>query len=575
MKKRWSVSGSAVAVMLLLALVLAGSVLAGVAQAANSLVKGIKIEGNREIKSDVILAVVKATKIGETATEEAVRQDLQAIMDLGYFFNVSARFAPTEGGVTVIFEVIENPKLKEIVLTGAPDVPAEPLKDSIGLKPGELINGKKLQEGLRALLERSVKDFGIPLRITDVAVDEDGRIKIHLAETRVGKIEIAGNQKTKEHVIRRELTIKPGDVLNLKELEKSLRRVLNLGFFDEVGRKFVETKDPDVADLTIEVKERKTGQASFGAAYSSSDGLLGYIEVADENFFGRGQRVNVKWEFGQRRTTYDLGFFEPYLDQNRTSLGFRLYDTQRTLDLIDSGTPTTYNDHERGGEVTVGRPLSEDTRVYATLKIEDAQRAYAEDGATYRAGDIVPGSAGKNRSVTTRIVNDTRDFILKPSQGGRRELSVEWAGTMLGSDYTFTKYNTDLAQYWKAGKSGQVVALRLAAGYLDYQGQKPVLERFLLGGADTIRGYENNSFSGDKYLVLNAEYRFQLAKNLTGVLFADAGDAWEQYETVALDKVKTGYGVGLRVDTPVGVMRIDYGVGREGGKTYFSLGQTF
>ncbi|MDI6869795.1 MAG: BamA/TamA family outer membrane protein [Bacillota bacterium] len=568
MKKPLSIPGSAAVAAVVLVLVLAGSLATGAVLAANPVVKAIKVEGNREVASDMILAAIQSTKVGEPATEEAVRKDLQAIMDLGYFFNASARFAPAEGGVTVIFEVIENPKLKEVSLTGAPDVPKEPLKEAIGLKPGEIINGKKLQEGLRALLERSVKDYGIPLRITDVAVDETGTVRIKLTETRLGKIEISGNQKTKDHVIRRELTVKSGDVLNLKELEKSLRRVLNLGFFDEVGRKFTETQDPDVADLTIEVKERKTGSAAFGAGYSSSDGLFGYVEVAEDNFFGRGQRVNVKWEFGQRRTTYDVGFFEPYLDRHRTSLGFRVYDTQRTLDQIEGGSPVTYNDHQRGGEVTVGRPLSEDTRIYTKLKMEDVARTYTD-------GTPVEGGTGKSRSITTSIVNDTRDFFLKPSQGGRRELSVEWAGQLLGSDYTFAKYNTDLAHYWKAGKSGQVVAVRLAGGFLDYRGVEPVLERFLVGGADTIRGYETMAFSGDKYLVFNAEYRFQLAQNLTGVLFADAGDAWDTNEPVELAKFKTGYGVGLRVDTPVGIMRIDYGIGRDGGKTYFSLGQTF
>lgn len=569
MKKPLSLPGFVAVAVVALALALAGNVAAGVAQAANPVVKGIVVEGNRTIATEKILAAVKATQVGQPATEEVVRKDLQAIMDLGWFFNVSARFTPTEGGVKVIFEVVENPKLKEISLTGAPDVPADKLKEAIGLKPGEIINGKVLQEGLRVLLDRSVKEYGIPLRITDVAVDETGTVKIKLSETRVGQIAISGNQKTKDHVIRRELTLKPGDVLNMKELDKSLRRVLNLGFFDEVGRKFAETKDPDVVDVTIEVKERKTGSAAFGAAYSSSDGLLGYIEVADENFFGRGQRVNVKWEFGQRRTTYDLGFFEPHLDQNRTSLGVRLYDTQRTLDQLDeNGTSQTYTDHQTGGELTVGRPLSEDTRVYAKLKMEDAERRDV-------SGQIVENTKGRNRSITTSVVNDTRDFILKPSSGARNEFSVEWAGTMLGSDYTFTKYNTDLARYFRGFKSGQVVALHLGAGYLDSQGRELPLQQFLVGGADTIRGYENNAFPGDKYLVLNAEYRFPLSKALTGVVFADAGNAWMAADPVELGKLRTGYGLGLRVDTPVGVMRIDYGIGQQGGKTYFSLGQTF
>jgi outer membrane protein insertion porin family len=567
-KKPVSVPGYAAVAAVLLALILAGSAAAGVAQAANPVVKAITVEGNRVVPTDKILAVVKATKAGEPATEEVVRKDLQAIMDLGYFFNASARFTPTDGGVTVVFEVIENPKLKGVELTGAPNVPVDKLKEALGLKPGEIINGRDLQTGLRALLERSVKDYGIPLRIADVAVDESGTVKVKLAETRIGKISVSGNGKTKEGVILRELTLKTGDVLDLKELERSLRRVLNLGFFDEVGRKFGETKDPDVADLTIEVKERKTGSVSFGVGYSTSGGFLGYIDVADDNFFGRGQRVNVKWEFGQKRTTYDVGFFEPYLDSHRTSLGVRVYNTQRTLDQYEGSTLKTYNDHQAGGELTLGRPVSEDTRVYAKLKMEDVERKDA-------SGNPVAGGTGKNRSMTFSAVNDTRDFFLKPSKGVRSELSVEWAGQMLGSDYTFAKYNADFSKYLKGGPSGQVVALHLGAGYLDYQGQEPVLQRFLVGGADTIRGYENNSLSGDKYLVLNAEYRFPLSKGLTGVAFADAGNAWNTSDVVNPYMLKGGYGLGLRVDTPVGVMRIDYGVGRDGGKTYFSLGQTF
>ncbi|MGE5507685.1 MAG: outer membrane protein assembly factor [Chitinophagales bacterium] len=567
MSRRLSVSGFVVVALLLGVLSVAGIAAtgAGAAQAANPIVKAIAVEGNREIPAGTITGVIKATRVGEPATEEAIRKDLQEIMDLGYFFNVSAKFAPVDGGVKVVFEVVENPKLKDVIFSGAPDLPPDKLKASLGLQDGQIINGKQLQDSLKGLLDKTVKDYGIPVRIADVAVDEQGVVKVKLAEARVGQIDIAGNEKTKEYVIRRELTLKPGDVLNLKELEKSLRRVLNLGFFDEVGRKFTETKDPDVVNVTIEVKERKTGSAAFGAGYSSSDGLLGYVEYAEDNFFGRGQRINVKWEFGQKKNTYDVGFYEPHLDANRTSLDVRAYNTRTTRDSNSS----TYEDTTVGGQVTVGRPLSEDTRVYAKLTLEDVA-SHDSDGNLE--------TSGKNHSITASVVNDTRDFFLKPTKGGRRELSVEWAGELLGSDYTFAKYTTDLSQYFPAGANGQVWALRLGAGYLDYTGQQPVLERFLIGGADTVRGYENNAFSGDKYLLANAEYRFDVSKGLTGVAFVDAGKAWEASDQADLGQLKVGYGLGLRVDTPLGVMRIDYGVPTDhsqGGRTYFSLGQTF
>jgi outer membrane protein insertion porin family len=546
---------------------LAGSVDVAKA-AANPVVKAISVEGAKNIPPDVVMPVIKATKIGEEVTEDAVKKDLESIMALGYFFDLKARFVPQDGGVKVVFEVVENPKVKDITFIGDTSIPESVLKEAVGLETGQILNSNKLNEGLRRMLDKAANEYGVPLRVSDIAFADDGVVKVKLTATRLGDIKIDGNQKTKDWVIRREMSLRPGEPLNLKNLRKDLRNVLNLGFFDEVGQQFTQTKDPDVSDLTIQVKERKTGSAAGGVAYSSADGLVGYIELADDNFYGRGQRVNLKWEFGASKNTYNLGFYEPYLDDKHTSLGVNLYNEDRST--TQGGIK--YTDHKTGGDVSVGRPFGEDTRGYLKFTASDNQRK--QDGIS------TPITSGRINSLTATAVNDTRDFVLSPSTGGRRDFSVEWADKMLGGDYNFTKYSTDLSQYFKAGRSGQVVALHLGAGYLGYPSDDPAhtpsFEQFTVGGADTVRGYLDREFAGDKMLVLNAEYRFKLSKGLTGVVFADAGDAWAKEDKVTLDNLKTGYGVGLRVDTPVGVMRIDYGIGKDGGhKTYFSLGQTF
>lgn len=535
------------------------------AQGANPIVTEIAVEGNHYVPADVIRGVIKETRVGQPVSEEGLKKDLKAIHDLGYFFDVRARLSEQPGGAKVVFAVVENPIVKGIEITGGSLFPAEQLKGELGIAVGEILNLNKLQEGLKRFLDKGFQEYGIPARIKDVAITDKGVVKIVLAETRVGKIEITGNQKTKEYVIRREIRTQPGEVLDLKKLQADLRRVANLGFFDEVSRKFSETSDPDVTDLTIEVKERKTGSAAAGAGWSSSDGLVGYLEVADENFLGRGQRVNVRWEFGKTKNVWELGFFEPYLDDRGTFGGFNLYN-RRLLDRVDEYN-NHYNQYETGGDITLGRRLNDFTRVSGRLTVEDTRyEGYVNPEFQY----------GKTRSMTFSVVNDTRDFVLRPTSGGRRSFSAEFALDFLGSDWVFNKYEVDLSQYYKAGWAGQTVALHLNAGFLTGESVPPH-ELFSVGGSDTLRGYDLNYFVGDKKLVLNAEYRFWIVQNLQGAVFFDLGKAWKKDEPLRLNEMVSNFGIGVRVDTPVGVIRIDHGFGAEGrqAQTYFSFGQAF
>ncbi|MBO8126123.1 MAG: BamA/TamA family outer membrane protein [Firmicutes bacterium] len=554
----------AVLITVLISVLISPAAFAG--DSINPPVRKIEIAGNEKVATDEILQAITNTKLGMPVDEDLVKKDLQAIADLGYFSDVRANFRQYQDGVKIIFEVVENPVVKGIEIKGNSALPADKLRELIPVKDGEILNVNTLNKGLQSMLEDAFKEYGIPARITDVQVKNSGIIEVQLAETRVNQIIIEGNEKTRDYVIRREIRLKPGDVLNMVELHKDLRNVLNLGFFDDVSREFRETSDPDVVDLVIKVKERRTGTASLGAAISSTDGLLGYIEVAEDNLFGKGQRANIKLEFGKDKTLYRLGFFEPYINE-KTSGGFNIYNERSTEYDAEN---RSFVKSESGLDATLGRELGEDLKGYLKLRVYDTAEDYPE---TERIDE-----QGKTRSLTFSVIKDTRDFFLRPSKGSRQELSVEVAPSWLGSEYQFNRYIADYSKYFTVNSKGHVLALHGRVGHIQPTGGEGIsdTELFRVGGPDTVRGYEySEAFTGQSILVLNAEYRFKIADKLDGVIFYDTGNAWKADEKISLSDLHTGIGVGVRIDTPVGIMRIDYGVGEGSGKTYFSLGQTF
>lgn len=539
---------------------------------ANPIVKKIVVEGNKKVSTADIEAQIKSTKVGQSASEQNVRSDLESIASLGYFYDVRARFVEASGGVAVVFTVVENPPIKKITIDGAGVLPGDELVPEIGLKEGDLLNTVTLRNGLQAMLKKAYEGYGILARVKDFSITQDGVVNIVLSPARVGKITITGNNKTKDFVIRREITaLKTGDVFNVNKLKEDLRSILNLGFFDEVTPQFKDTDDPDIVDIVIDVKERKTGQAGLGAGYSSADGLIGYIDYSEDNFLGRGQKVGVRWEFGKTKSTYDLSFYEPYLDARHTSIGANVYKRSTEQEYkLESGDTLKYDEKSLGGVLSLGRSLAKDLKGAIQLKAENVQNTAKDPTVT-----LPPDLAGGNiRSVTFSLTHDTRDFILQPTSGGKEEVSAEIADKVFSGDFAFQKYQGDFTRYLKAGDKGSVLAFRLQSGLIN--GTAPSNADFRVGGSESVRGYKYGEYTGQKMLVMNTEFRFPVVKSLQGVLFADFGRAWKRDEAVSLNDLAPAIGVGVRIDVPViGVMRIDYGVGRNGGKAYFSLGQMF
>ncbi|WP_312197928.1 BamA/OMP85 family outer membrane protein [Anaerospora hongkongensis] len=565
------------AAILGLSVSLTGFAPASAADIAGKTVTAVKITGMSTVGENAVLAAVK-TKVGDKADPETVKQDLQAIYEMGYFFDVVANFTEVPEGIQVVYTVMENPQLNEIVIKGNTKVSTDKIKELLTIKPGAVLNAKTLNDNMRAV-EQYYHDQGFILaKVNDVAMGSGGILTISVNEGVLEGITVKGNDKTKTNVITREIKLKTGEAFNVKDARRSMQKVYNLGYFEDVNMKLNPGKEPNAVVLETSVVEQKTGTFSIGAGYSKADGMVGIIELGDNNFRGTGDKVKVHWEFGGNggNKNYEFGYTKPWLDDKQTSLGFTVYDmTNEYSDYEHGKLVSSYDKERKGWDITLGRPSGEYIQNYISFKNRKDIWKEAVDGVDYSTAagyeNYIDDNFGLTRSVTLTRVFDSRDNVFNATEGRRYSLSAEFAGKALGGDFNYNKYTAEARQYLKVGKE-QVVALRLTAGYAD--GHMPDSGRFAVGGADTLRGYEDDEFKGNKMLAATAEYRFPVAKKVQGVVFTDVGNAWNG-EGYKLNDLEASAGVGLRITTPIGPIRLDYAQGSEGGKTHFSFGGQF
>lgn len=554
----------------------------GVKAQDSSLVRSIEIKGNEFIDTETIKASILKTKINQPAVEQQILDDLRAIYDLGYFQDATASFEPALAGVQVIFHVVENPVVQEINFSGLPAVPFAEYEKQMKTQVGYLLNVHDLWEDLYELIRDWIpSEYGYLARIVDLNADTDGRIDVELAPKVLKDVVIEGNEKTKDFVIERELAFSPGDPVNLRQVDQGLHKILMLGFFDEISRDFSEEDDPDETVLTINLEERKTGSATFGVSYSTQDRLVGFIEAADENFLGRGQRVNATARFGKKLQEYELGFYEPYIDKSGTSLGLNLYRRSRQVQTLLTGESDVSMAQRvtNGGDLTLGRPFTEFTRGRLTLKLENNSHKDFE-------GPLDAFNDYKNRTIGFGVNTNTSDHPFNPTEGYKNDIYLEVGTKFLGGDLQYSKLRLEHSRYFQFKDGGYILALRgvggrLLGGSLGERGE----EAFIIGGADTVRGYpyggnDKYPLHGDHMLVMNAEFRFPIIEKVSGVLFSDWGTAWKNGGTLGLSDMANSYGLGVRLDTPLGLLRLDYGWGKNAederkGQFYFAIGQMF
>lgn len=568
----------------------------------NVTIKKLEITGNLNVPDDKILAVIE-TKVGEPISTQKLEDDLQRIFDLGFFSeDIKVSLSEYEGGARVIFKVVEYPQINKITIAGNKAIPTTDILAVMETKEKTILNKNTLKKDVEKIQDLYKGKGYVVARVAGLdGPDKNDNLTITVAEGVIQSIEVVyltrdpDNQeitnrnntgKTKPRVIIREMKTKAGDTLNVDKIKKDLQRVFNLGLFNDVSWDIVtdpeKVKELGKLILVVQVEEAKTGQVGFGAGYSSSTGLTGFLSYSEQNLSGMGRRVTTHWEYGNKINDYSVGYSEPWIDKKNTSFEVNVYNTSQqdinyglgTLAQLGTSSATsTYQEIHRGINFTVGRPISDYTRAYAGLKFENVK--VTPDQFSYLNGAV--------RGATLSLRTDTRNNIFFPTTGRFDTASVELNGGLLGGNYNYQKLNFDIRRFrpFKKDQAKQTLAGHMYLGL--GTSKTPLFDWYNVGGVNTVRGYDEYEFNGTKAAYFNAEYRRTLGGNLSGVLFADAGAVWNSFKQVSInpkDYVKS-VGAGIRLSIPqfggMGPIRLDYAyaISKQTSKIHFGFGHMF
>lgn len=400
------------------------------------------------------------------------------------------------------------------------------------------------------------------------------------------RINIAGNTKTRDKVIRRELPVIERDLYRGNWLKRGVRNLKRLEYFEEVKVNTRKGNADDLMILDINVAEKSTGAFTFGGGYSSAENVFASGSISQSNFLGKGQRLSLEAQLGSMTTAFKFSFTEPWLFDIPLSAGIDLFNWKKHYD--------TYETDNKGGGFRLSYPIFDFTRVSAgySCSIIDIQ------DVEFDAADSLWELEGKNTtsSISTGIKYDSRDAIFNPQEGSEHSVGIQYAG--LGGNIGFTKVNLETGWYfpgfWKT-----IYFLHGKSGFLWRNTEKdlPDYERFYLGGINSLRGFDwedlspkttnrwgyESEIGGVKFVQFNFELRFPLLSNagMIGVLFFDTGDLYDTGEPVRLGSLRKSAGIGFRWNSPMGPIRLEYGKvihpkeGESSGGFEFSMGSAF
>ncbi len=377
------------------------------------------------------------------------------------------------------------------------------------------------------------------------------------------RVEIAGNTRTRDNVIRRDLLVEEGGIFNSTAIRKSTENLNRLGYFEEVSVIPQPTLSEDQMDVEVNVKEKSTGQFSIGAGYSTSDKLMFMAEISEDNLMGTGNRLALAANVSSITTRYNLSFTNPRILDSNVLTGFNIFNWTKEYD--------DYTKDSTGGGVNLGHSLIEKWRINYGYSYTDTNLSDIANNASL----VIQLSEDINITSAVRVSvgRDTRNTFYNASSGSVNTLSVEYAGGVLGGDAAFTKVE-GVTSWFFALPLDSVFHVKGSAGQAfenDPLGL-PVYERFYLGGLNSIRGFETSYISpkdpitgerigGDKMWYTNLEIIFPLFEEmgLRGVVFTDFGNVYGVHEDWDFSYIRKGAGVGFRWLSPVGPLRLEWG----------------
>ena len=576
---------------------------------------GIEENAKAEIESEL------KSKVGTKVSAENIDADVETVSKIGTFSQIIPDFTNVPEGVKLNYRLVSNPVVKSVEFEGNSVFTDAQLNSVMQVQPGSVLNVAQVNRKIKEIEDIYLKQGFLLVNISDVYINAEGKLRIKINEGNVEKITIVGNEKTKDNVIKRELRFMEGQPFNKFLANRSIERLYNLGFFEDVNMRLLPGTTEHTVTVEIGVVEQKTGVITVGAGYSKSDGFVGVVEVGETNFRGTGDKVNFHWEFGGsgKGKNYQVSYTKPWINKNGDSAGFSIYNRlYKYVDYNAKGQGVAqYDKRRKGWNITWGRVSDEYRTNYLNIestkdsidfksfeelnglkeaaleaqkkwmeshkepKDEDEHKQWEIDKKKVASDKIAESeeairkSTGRTNSITFTHVYDSRDNFFNATKGKRISVSAQWGGHGLGGDFDFYKVSGE-GRFYKGLHNGNTLALRVMGGYI--HGNIAYGNLFSLGGSNTLRGYEDEQFKGKKMYAATLEYRFPIAKKIQGVVFTDVGSAWDVGGSMPWyadsRSINYAYGVGVRLQTPIGPIRLDYGHGDQN-KFHFSFGTQF
>ena len=602
-------------------------------EGAKATVKLITFEGNTHFKDATLRKEMKTR--GQTIVsvfdksgrldEVQLQQDLDAVKEFyqnhGYI-DVEVKDVRKERGdgrMHIVITINEGMQyhVGRLTITGQKESTEQRIRAILKMKEGDVYSPKQMHDDAKAVADGYGAGGFVDLVITPEGTPAgEGIINLHYkieegTRAFVERINIVGNTRTKDKVVRREILVAPGDVYNTVRVDLSKKRLENLGYFANVETYPEDSGVPGRKDLTVQLQEKRTGSLSFGGGFSTIDSLIFFAELQQGNFditnwpefTGGGQKFRLRIQAGTERKDFILALTEPYFLDRRISLGGQLFFNE--ADYLSS----EYNQRDYGFEVDLRKPLT--PFMYATLyyRLENIDVFNVQTGASPEI-QAEEGTRSKS-TVGGSLVWDHRDSPLLTRTGQRISITPYVAGGFLGGDTQTYGWDVEGTQYFHLPKD-LIFFVNAEVAVVDVWGGQPetitvpanggvttvtvptvpIYDRLYLGGSNNLRGFafrdvgprdkSGEPLGGQTMARVTAELSFPIIKNVRAALFYDAGFLnADPYDWSTSEHLGTDFGFGIRLDLPIGPLRIDYGIpiekdGRDGkGHINFNVGYQF
>ena len=547
-------------------------------------IRSISFEGNEAYTSKELKNMMSTSEKGVFSfiTDSGLLKRDQLKQDVGklnaYYFNngfINAQVGEPEittdkKGINIKVKIKEGKRFKVDKVEISGDViekSREELWKALKVKKGDNYNREAIIKDLD-FLTQSCNDEGyaradinpkVNTRENEQLVDVDYQInKGDLVY--INRINIYGNNVTRDKVIRRQLALNEGDLYSSSQLKSSYAKLNRLRYFEEIDFQTDKGLDKNKMDINVRVKEKSTGMFMIGAGYSAADQAIVMAQITQQNFMGYGQTLNLKASLGSTTNNYELSFTEPWLFDIPLWLKADMWKYKKEYDYYDLDS--------NGAGLTLGYPLWEKIVGYLGYKF------YVDNVSevSSSASDYIKEQEGETTTsaVTLSLIRDTTDDFMFPSRGTKTNLSTTYAGGPLGGEANYTQYSASLNTYFPLPFS-VVFAAKGRIGYIqghDSDEDIPVSNRYVLGGINSLRGFRyvgptnggtSDVIGGNSMLIFNVELIFPFIKDsgMKIAAFYDAGNSWNDKYDVG--DLRQSVGLGLRWYSPIGPLRLEYG----------------